>query len=285
MSTATLPATARRWLVKPSVLPGLGLTLGFSVFYLSLLVLLPLSALIAKSSGLGWEQFWRIITAPDVLASFRLTFGAALAAALINSVIGFMTAWVLVRYRFPGRGLLDAVIDLPFALPTAVAGLALTALYGPQGWIGRWLASYDIQIVFTPAGVTLALVFISLPFVVRTVQPVLEDLGTEIEEAAGSLGANRWQIVTRIIMPQLLPALLTGFALAFARALGEYGSVVFISGNLPLKTEIVAHVIIGKLENYDYAAATAIAVVMLVLSFALLLTVNLLQRALSRKLE
>jgi sulfate transport system permease protein len=285
MNNAILPTTAKRWLVKPSVLPGLGLTLGFSVFYLSLLVLLPLSALIAKSSGLGWEQFWRIITAPDVLASFRLTFGAALAAALINSVIGFMTAWVLVRYRFPGRGLLDAVIDLPFALPTAVAGLALTALYGPQGWIGRWLASYDIQIVFTSAGVTLALVFISLPFVVRTVQPVLEDLGTEIEEAAGSLGANRWQIVTRIIMPQLLPALLTGFALAFARALGEYGSVVFISGNLPLKTEIVAHVIIGKLENYDYAAATAIAVVMLVLSFALLLTVNLMQRALSRKLE
>ncbi len=259
------------------VLPGFGLTLGFSVLYLSLIVLIPLSALLLKTAGLTWEEFWTIVTAPRVLASYRLSFGASLAAALINLVSGLLVAWVLVRYRFPGRKLLDALVDLPFALPTAVAGIALTVLYAPNGWIGRYLGPYDLKVAYTPLGVTIALTFISLPFVVRTVQPVLQEMESELEEAAASLGAFRWQTFIRVILPTLTPALLTGFALAFARALGEYGSVVFISGNMPMKTEIVPLLIITKLEQYDYAGATAIATVMLLASFVLLLLINVLQ--------
>ena len=259
------------------VLPGFGLTLGFSVLYLSLIVLIPLGALLLKTAGLKWEEFWTIVTAPRVLASYRLSFGASLAAALINLVSGLLVAWVLVRYTFPGRKLLDALVDLPFALPTAVAGIALTALYAPNGWIGRYLAPYDWKVAYTPLGVTIALTFISLPFVVRTVQPVLQEMESELEEAAASLGAFRWQTFIRVILPTLTPALLTGFALAFARALGEYGSVVFISGNMPMKTEIVPLLIITKLEQYDYSGATAIATVMLLASFVLLLLINVLQ--------
>jgi sulfate/thiosulfate transport system permease protein len=259
------------------VLPGFGLTLGFSVLYLSLIVLIPLGALLLKTAGLTWEEFWTIVTAPRVLASYRLSFGASLAAALINLVSGLLVAWVLVRYTFPGRKLLDALVDLPFALPTAVAGIALTALYAPNGWIGRYLAPYDLKVAYTPLGVTIALTFISLPFVVRTVQPVLQEMESELEEAAASLGAFRWQTFIRVILPTLTPALLTGFALAFARALGEYGSVVFISGNMPMKTEIVPLLIITKLEQYDYSGATAIATVMLLASFVLLLLINVLQ--------
>ena len=259
------------------VLPGFGLTLGFSVLYLSLIVLIPLGALLLKTAGLTWEEFWTIVTAPRVLASYRLSFGASLAAALINLVSGLLVAWVLVRYTFPGRKLLDALVDLPFALPTAVAGIALTALYAPNGWIGRYLAPYDWKVAYTPLGVTIALTFISLPFVVRTVQPVLQEMESELEEAAASLGAFRWQTFIRVILPTLTPALLTGFALAFARALGEYGSVVFISGNMPMKTEIVPLLIITKLEQYDYSGATAIATVMLLASFVLLLLINVLQ--------
>lgn len=259
------------------ILPGFGLTLGFSVVYLSLIVLIPLGALLLKTTALTGEEFWAIVTAPRVLASYRLSFGASLAAALINVLFGLLVAWVLVRYAFPGRKLVDALVDLPFALPTAVAGIALTALYAPTGWIGRYLAPYDVKIAYTPVGVTVALTFISLPFVIRTVQPVLQELEAELEEAAASLGASRWQTFRRIILPTLTPALLTGFALAFARALGEYGSVVFISGNMPMRTEIVPLLIITKLEQYDYTGATAIATVMLVASFLLLLVINVLQ--------
>ena len=271
-------------LKKKTVLPGFGLTLGFSVVYLSLLVLIPLAALVLKTMGLTWEQFWTTVTRPQVVASYKLSFGAALIAALLNVVFGLLVAWVLVRYRFPGRNIIDALVDLPFALPTAVAGIALTALYGPKGWIGQWLEPLGIKAVFTPLGVVIALTFISLPFVVRTVQPVLEDLGKEVEEAAASLGANRWAIFRRVIFPEIWPALLTGFALAFARAIGEYGSVVFISGNLPMKTQITPVMIMGQLEQYRYAEATAIAVVMLVASFVLLLAINLLQRWTTRRM-
>lgn len=259
------------------VLPGFGLTLGFSVLYLSLIVLIPLGALLLKTAELTLEEFWTIVTAPRVLASYRLSFGASLAAALINLVSGLLVAWVLVRYTFPGRKLLNGLVDLPFALPTAVAGIALTALYAPNGWIGRYLAPYEWKVAYTPLGVTIALTFISLPFVVRTVQPVLQEMESELEEAAASLGAFRWQTFIRVILPTLTPALLTGFALAFARALGEYGSVVFISGNMPMKTEIVPLLIITKLEQYDYSGATAIATVMLLASFVLLLLINVLQ--------
>lgn len=262
---------------KPSVLPGFGLTLGFTVFYLSLIVLVPLSALFFRTATLDWEQFWQIVSDPRVVASYRLTFGASLVGALINAIFGFAVAWTLVRYSFPGKKVVDAMVDLPFALPTAVSGIALTAIYAPNGWIGRHLEPLGIKAAFTPLGVTIALTFIGLPFVVRTLQPALEDLDSAVEEAAASLGASRLQIFGRIILPTVLPALLTGFALSFARALGEYGSVVFISGNMPMQTEITALLIITKLEQFDYPGATAIAVVMLIASFAILLFINVLQ--------
>lgn len=265
-------------LKRRSVLPGFGLALGFTLTYLSLIVLIPLSATFLKTAALSWAQFWSTVTAPRVLASYRLSLGASLLGASINAVFGLAVAWTLVRYNFPGKKIVDAMVDLPFALPTAVAGISLTAIYASNGWIGQVLEPMGIKVAFTPLGVLVALTFIGLPFVVRTVQPVLQDLDAEIEEAAATLGANRWQTFTRIILPTVLPALLTGFALAFARALGEYGSVVFISGNMPMRTEIATLLIVTKLDQYDYTGATAIAVVMLVLSFALLLVVNVLQR-------
>ncbi len=275
------------------VLPGFAPTLGFTLFYLSLLVLIPLAAVFVKSAGHGFDAFWAAATAPRVVASYRLSFGASLLAAGINLVFGLILAWCLVRYDFPGRKLVDALIDLPFALPTAVAGIALTALYAPNGWVGALFAPGGLlaplfgdggaKIAFTPLGVLLALIFIGLPFIVRTVQPVLEDLETELEEAAASLGAQRWQTFRLVVLPTLLPALLTGFALAFARAVGEYGSVIFIAGNIPLVSEITPLMIISKLEQYDYVGATAIAVVMLVVSFVLLLAINLLQAWSSRR--
>jgi len=251
--------------------------MGFTLLYFCLIVLIPLAALVARSTGMSWGHFWGAVTAPRALASYRLSFGAALAGALVNAVFGSIVAWVLVRYRFPLKRLVDALVDLPFALPTAVAGIALTTIYAPNGWIGRCLAPLGVQVAFTWLGVVVALTFIGLPFVVRTLQPVLEDLDAEIEEAAASLGARRWQTLVRVILPELWPALLTGFALAFARALGEYGSVVFIAGNMPLKTEITPLLIVIKLEQFDYGGATALAVVMLGASFVLLLAINLLQ--------
>ena len=262
---------------RHSVLPGFGLTLGYSLFYLGLVVLLPLAALLIRSLSLGWEGFAQAAFSPRVMASYRLTFGASLAAATINCVFGFAVAWTLVRYQFPGKKLVDAMVDLPFALPTAVSGIALTSIYAKNGWIGQYLATLGIQTAFSPLGIVIALTFIGLPFVVRTLQPALEDLDKEHEEAATSLGASRIQAVRYVILPSVLPALLTGFALSFARALGEYGSVVFISGNMPMKTEITSLLIITKLEQYDYAGATAIASVMLLASFLLLLAINLLQ--------
>ncbi|MGH7499924.1 MAG: sulfate ABC transporter permease subunit CysT [Gemmatimonadales bacterium] len=262
---------------RSTVLPGFGLTLGVTLIYLSVLVLIPLSTLFIKSAGLGPAGFWAAATAPRVMASYRLTFGASFAAAAVNVVFGLLVAWVLTRYRFPGRGIADALVDLPFALPTAVAGITLTTLYAPNGWIGLRLAPLGITAAYTPLGVMIALTFIGLPFVVRTVQPVLQDLESEVEEAAASLGANRWQTFRRVLLPTIGPALLTGFALAFARAIGEYGSVVFISGNMPFRTEIAPLLIMTKLEQYDYAGATAIAVVLLVASFTLLLFINMLQ--------
>ncbi len=265
--------------VRRSVLPGFGLALGFALAYLGLIVLIPLATIFFRSAGLGWHAFWETVSAPRVLASYRLSFGASFIGALINSVFGVLAAWVLTRYRFPGRRLMDALVDLPFALPTAVAGIALTTLYAPTGWVGSRLAPLGIQVAYAPLGVVLALTFIGLPFVVRTVQPVLQDLEFELEEAAASLGASRWQTFRRVLFPALAPAILTGFALSFARSVGEYGSVVFISGNMPLRTEIAPLLIMTKLEQFDYAGATAIAVVMLVASFALLLAINLLQWA------
>jgi sulfate transport system permease protein len=262
---------------QPSVLPGFGLALGYTVLYLSLIVVIPLLAAFFKTATLTWDAFWSVITAPRVLASLRLSFGASFVAALINAVFGFLVAWVLVRYRFPGRRLIDALVDLPFALPTAVAGIALTAVYAPNGALGRLLEPLGVKVAFTPLGVLVALTFIGLPFVVRTVQPVLEDLEAELEEAAATLGARRWQTFQRVILPIMLPALLTGFTLAFARSIGEYGSVIFIAGNMPMVSEITPLLIITKLEQYDYAGATAIAVVMLTISFLLLLLINLLQ--------
>lgn len=262
---------------KHSILPGFGPALGFTIFYLSLIVLIPLSALFLKSATLGWEQFWATVTAPRVLASYKLSFGTALIAALINAVFGLLVAWVLVRYNFIGKRVVDALVDLPFALPTAVAGIALTAIYADNGWIGQYLAAQGIKVAYTPLGIVVALTFIGLPFVVRTVQPVLADLDREVEEAAASLGATRWQTISRVIFPTIMPALLTGFALAFARAVGEYGSVIFIAGNMPMVSEIAPLLIITKLEQFQYAEATAIAVVMLIASFALLLAINLLQ--------
>ncbi|WP_145759238.1 sulfate ABC transporter permease subunit CysT [Variovorax atrisoli] len=259
------------------VLPGFHITLGFSILYLSLIVLIPLSALVFKTFTLSWEQFWTAVTAPRVMASYRLTFGASLLAAIVNAVFGLLVAWVLVRYKFPGKRIVDALVDLPFALPTAVAGISLTALLAGNGWIGQLLEPHGIKLAFTPAGVVIALIFIGLPFVVRTVQPVLEDAEKELEEAATSLGATRLQTFTKVIFPSIAPALLTGFAMAFARAIGEYGSVIFVAGNMPMISEITPLIIIGKLEQYDYAGATAVALVMLVISFLLLLVINGLQ--------
>ena len=265
---------SRTLLKRHSVLPGFDLGLGFALLYMSLIVLVPLSAAFLKTFTMTWGAFWDAVSSPRVVASYRLTFGASLAAAALNAVFGLVVAWVLVRYEFPFKRLIDALVDLPFALPTAVAGIALTAIYAQNGWIGQWL---PFKVSFTPLGVFVALVFIGVPFVVRTVQPVLEDLHKEVEEAAATLGANRWQTFTKVILPIVLPALLTGFALAFARALGEYGSVIFIAGNMPMVSEITPLLIITKLEQYDYAGATAIAVVMLVISFVLLLLINTLQ--------
>lgn len=262
---------------RKNVLPGFTLSLGYTILYLSLIVLIPLSAVFIRTTELSFAEFWHVVTAPRVMASYRLTFGASLLGASINAVFGLLTAWVLVRYSFPGKKLVDALVDLPFALPTAVAGIALTAVYASNGWIGSFLEPHGIKVAFTPLGVVVALTFIGLPFVVRTVQPVLEDLEAETEEAAASLGATRWQTFYKIIMPALWPALITGFALAFARAVGEYGSVIFIAGNMPMVSEITPLIIITKLEQYDYAGATAVAVVMLVISFALLLVINGLQ--------
>jgi sulfate transport system permease protein len=280
MTTATLatplPAAVPRRAPR-RVLPGFNLTLGYTVLYLSLIVLIPLSALVFKTFTLSWEQFWVAVSSPRVLASYRLTFGAALIAALVNVVFGLLVAWVLVRYQFPGKKIVDALVDLPFALPTAVAGISLTALLAGNGWVGQFFEPWGIQLAFNPRGVVIALIFIGLPFVVRTVQPVLEDTEQELEEAATSLGATRWQIFRHVIFPAIAPALLTGFAMAFARAIGEYGSVIFIAGNMPMVSEITPLIIIGKLEQYDYAGATAVALVMLLLSFILLLVINGLQ--------
>jgi sulfate/thiosulfate transport system permease protein len=259
------------------VLPGFGLSMGITISYLSLIVLIPLSAVFIKSASLGWSEFWHVATAPRVMASYKLSFGASLLAAAINVIFGVMLAWSLVRYNFPGRRIVDALIDLPFALPTAVAGIALTALYAPNGWLGEYLEPLGVKVAFTPLGVLVALIFIGVPFIVRTVQPVLEDLDIEFEEAAASLGASRLQTIRRVVLPALAPALITGFALAFARAVGEYGSVIFIAGNLPMVSEITPLIIITKLEQYDYAGATAVAAVMLIVSFMLLLIINALQ--------
>jgi sulfate transport system permease protein len=277
MSTLTL--TGAR---KAQVLPGFRLSLGFTLVYLSLLILIPLSAAFFKTFTLTWAQFWAAVASPRVVAAYKLTFGASLLAAVINAVFGFVVAWVLVRYKFPGRKFIDALVDLPFALPTSVAGIALTAIYAPNGLIGSHLEPLGIKVAFTRLGVLVALVFIGLPFVVRTVQPVLEDLEIDKEEAAATLGAGRWATFTRVIFPSVRPALITGFALAFARAVGEYGSVIFIAGNIPLVSEITPLIIITKLEQYDYAGATAVAVIMLLISFALLLLINYLQWRLSR---
>src|SRR6202012_2440193 len=268
---------------KPSALPGFGLTLGITVAYLSLVVLIPLAATFLKTASLDWTQFVHAVASPRVLASYRLTFFAALGGALVNAVFGFLVAWVLVRYSFPFKRLVDAVVDLPFALPTSGAGISLAAVYAGNGWIGQFLEPLGLKIAFTPAGVLVALTFIGLPFVVRTVQPILEDFEREQEEAAACLGATRWQTFRRVVLPALTPALLTGFALAFARALGEYGSVIFIAGNVPMKSEITSLLIITKLEQYDYAGATALAVVMLLVSFFLLLAINTLQWYLQRR--
>lgn len=265
---------SRTLLRRHTVLPGFDLALGFALFYLGLIVLIPLSAAFLKTFTLTWDQFLAATTTPRVVASYQLTFGASLLAALLNAFFGLITAWVLVRYDFPFKRVIDALVDLPFALPTAVAGIALTAIWSTNGWIGQWL---PFKVSFTPIGVWVALVFIGLPFVVRTLQPVMEDINRELEEASATLGANRWQTFTKVIFPIVTPALLTGFALAFARALGEYGSVIFIAGNMPMVSEITPLLIITKLEQYDYAGATAIAVVMLLASFGLLLCINLLQ--------
>ena len=268
---------------RSQVLPGFSLSLGFTLAYLSLIVLIPLSAVLIKSLGIGWNGLWEILSSERILKSLQLSFSSALIAALVNVVFGLLLAWCLVRYNFPFKRVVDALVDLPFALPTAVAGIALTSLYAPTGWIGQYLSPLGIEVAYTPIGITLALIFIGLPFVVRTVQPVLSDIETELEEAASALGANRWQTITKVILPILFPAILTGFALAFARGVGEYGSVIFIAGNQPYETEIAPLMIISRLEEYDYAGATTIAVVMLILSFAILFLINLIQAWASRR--
>ncbi|MDC9811496.1 MULTISPECIES: sulfate ABC transporter permease subunit CysT [Rhizobium] len=267
-----------RWRFKrPSVIPGFGMALGLTLTWLTLLILIPLSGLAVRSSALGWEKFWSIAFDQRILNALRISFGSAFIAAIVNAVFGIILAWVLVRYRFPGKRVIDAMVDLPFALPTAVAGIALAALYAPNGWVGQLLTPLGIKIAFTPAGIIVALIFVGLPFVVRTVQPVMEEIDKEVEEAAATLGANRFQTIFRVLLPGLAPAVLTGFALAFARGVGEYGSVIFIAGNLPFKSEIAPLLIIIKLEEYNYAAATGIAAIMLVISFAMLLVINLIQ--------
>jgi len=273
--TLTLPFASQG--KRPQVIPGFNLALAYTLSYLCLIVLIPLAALVWRTLDLGWAGFWQAISSDRVVASYKLTFGMAAAAAVLNAIFGLIVAWVLVRYRFPGKKIIDALIDLPFALPTAVAGITLASLYAPNGWLGQWFTPYDIKIAYTPIGIFIALTFIGLPFVVRTVQPILEESERELEEAALSLGASHWQSFSRVIFPTILPALLTGFALAFARATGEYGSVIFIAGNMPMVSEITPLFIITKLEQYDYAGATAIACVMLIISFVLLLTINALQ--------
>ena len=270
---------------RPSILPGFWPAFSYTALYLSLIVLIPLSAVFLKSVSLSWQHFWQTVTSPSVVAAYRLSFGASFVAGAISLAAGFLIAWVLVRYDFYGKSIVDALVDLPFALPTAVAGIALTSLYTEKGWVGALLAPLGIKVAFTPLGIIVALTFIGLPFVVRTVQPVLADCDRELEEAASNLGATRWQIFTRVIFPIVRPSLLTGFALAFARALGEYGSVIFIAGNMPMRTEIVPLLIVNKLEQYDYAGATAIAVVMLTASFLMLLGINTLQRSTRRFME
>jgi len=262
---------------RKNILPGFGLTMGFTLTYLGLIVIIPLSMLFLRTASMGWGDIWDTVTAPRALAAFKLSFGASFTAASINAIFGLIVAWVLVRYTFPGKALVDALVDLPFALPTAVAGIALTAIYSANGWIGKYFAAAGIKVAYAPLGIVVALTFIGLPFLVRTLQPVIREMDPEVEEVAASLGARRWQTFLRVILPGLLPALLTGFTMAFARALGEYGSVVFISGNMPMRTEIAPLLIMTKLEEYDYAGATAIAAAMLVLSFLLLLCINLLQ--------
>ncbi len=267
-----------------NILPGFNLSLGYAVLYLSLIVLIPLSATFIKTFTMTWSEFWQAIASPRVVASYQLTFGASFIAASINAVFGLLTAWVLTRYQFWGKRLIDAFVDFPFALPTAVAGISLSAIYASNGWIGSLLEPAGVKVAYTPLGVMVALTFIGLPFVVRTVQPVLEDLSAEVEEAAASLGANRWQVFYKIIFPAIWPALITGFSLAFARAIGEYGSVIFIAGNMPMVSEITPLIIITKLEQYDYEGATAVAVVMLVISFALLFLINAFQWWSNRRL-
>lgn len=264
--------------VRRSILPGFGLTMGYTIVYLSLIALIPLSTLFLETSGIGWTRFWQVVLSPRVLAAYRLSLGASLTAAAINSIFGVIVAWTIVRYDFPLKSLIDALVDLPFALPTAVAGITLTAIYSTNGWIGHLIEPLGIKVAFTSLGVIVALTFIGLPFVVRTIQPVLHDLEIELEEAAATLGATRWQTFQRVIAPSLVPPLITGFALAFARALGEYGSVVFISGNMPMRTEVVPLLIMTELEQFNYQAATAIALVMLIISFVMLFAINLLQR-------
>ena len=265
------------------VLPGFGLSLGYTLAWLGLIVLIPLAGLFIKAGGLGWQGLWNIWTEPRVLSALKLSFGTALAAAAFNALMGTLVAWVFVRYRFPGKRIFDAMIDLPFALPTAVAGIALTSLYGPSGWIGRWFEAIGVKVAYTPLGITVALIFVGLPFVVRVVQPVLAEVERELEEASATLGANRWQTVTRVVLPALWPAILAGFGLAFARGVGEYGSVIFIAGNLPGLTEIAPLLITFRLDEYDYASATAIALAMLLLSFLTLFAINTLQSKLWRR--
>lgn len=277
MSTISSPITTPIRIRARNVLPGFRLTLGYTIFYLSLIVLIPLSAVFFETSSMSWNAFWNTVTNPRIVATYRLSFGAALLAAAINAFFGLLLAWALVRYSFPGKRMVDALVDLPFALPTAVTGITLATIYAKDGWIGQFLEPLGIKVAYTPLGILVALIFIGVPFVVRTVQPILEDLETELEEAAASLGAQRWQTFRYVLLPVLWPALLTGFALAFARAVGEYGSVIFIAGNIPMVSEITPLMIITKLEQYDYQGATAIALVMLVISFALLLIINLLQ--------
>ena len=282
---AALSSVATSGRGRRSILPGFGPAMGFTLLYLSLIVLIPLSAVLLKAGGLGWREFLAAAFDARVLAAYRLSFGGALLAAAINGVFGMIVAWVLVRYHFPGKKIVDALVDLPFALPTAVAGIALAAIYAPNGWLGGWLAGFGIKVAYTPLGVIVAMIFVGLPFVVRTVEPVLQDLDADVEEAAASLGASRWQIFRMVILPSILPALLTGVALSLARAVGEYGSVIFIAGNLPGVSEIAPLLIVTKLEQYDYGGATAIATVMLAISFAMLLAMNLLQHWRQRRME